>query len=232
MALTTICTRPPLSQDRRASCSTGSLWLKRGAISTTQVVLANGQGLDRWLSFVAADDKLKIEFPSSANGNVLNVKTGTVFSDTTAWHHVCFCFDMADVAKRFIYVDDAGGHPNIYELHEHRHRSGTLLWFWLLWSGRASEWQQQVERRSRGRLGQLYLFRHFGGRQSPQVHRRLGEAGDLGSDGSTPTGVAPIFFRHLSDGEAAANFAINRGTGGADMTITGALTTAATSPTD
>lgn len=46
---------------------------------------------------------------------------------------------------------------------------------------------------------------------------------DLGADGSTPTGTAPIIFQHLDDGEAAANFAVNAGSGGG-MTVTGTLT--------
>lgn len=54
---------------------------------------------------------------------------------------------------------------------------------------------------------------------------------DLGADGSTPTGTAPLIYLHLDDAEAAANFALNAGTGG-DFTITGTLTTCATSPSD
>lgn len=54
---------------------------------------------------------------------------------------------------------------------------------------------------------------------------------NLGTDGSTPTGTAPIIYFHLDDGEAVANFATNRGTGG-NFTITGALATAGTSPSD
>lgn len=54
---------------------------------------------------------------------------------------------------------------------------------------------------------------------------------NLGSDGSRPTGTAPLIFHHLDKGEAANNFALNRGTGG-DFTVTGSLDTASTSPTD
>jgi hypothetical protein len=54
---------------------------------------------------------------------------------------------------------------------------------------------------------------------------------DLGATGSKPTGTAPIVYFHLADLEAPANFATNRGTGG-NFTVTGALTTYATSPSD
>lgn len=59
----------------------------------------------------------------------------------------------------------------------------------------------------------------------------LGKPVDLGTDGSTPTGSAPAVYLHIDDGEAAANFATNAGTGG-DFSITGTLTTASTSPSD
>lgn len=58
-----------------------------------------------------------------------------------------------------------------------------------------------------------------------------GKPVDLGSDGSTPTGVAPAVYLHIDDGEAAANFANNAGSGG-NFTVIGSLTTAATSPSD
>lgn len=53
----------------------------------------------------------------------------------------------------------------------------------------------------------------------------------LGTNGSLPTGTAPIMYHHIDDGEAVANFATNRGTGG-NFTITGTLDTASSSPSD
>jgi hypothetical protein len=53
----------------------------------------------------------------------------------------------------------------------------------------------------------------------------------LGATGSTPTGTAPLIYLHLDDGETASNFAVNRGTGG-NLTVTGALGTCASSPSD
>ena len=53
----------------------------------------------------------------------------------------------------------------------------------------------------------------------------------LGSSGALPTGTSPIIYNHINKAEAAANFALNRGTGG-NFTITGILDTASTSPSD
>ena len=43
------------------------------------------------------------------------------------------------------------------------------------------------------------------------------------SDGSGPTGTAPLAYFHLDDGEAVANFALNRGTGGDFTVVNGPL---------
>ena len=69
---------------------------------------------------------------------------------------------------------------------------------------------------------------------SVEANRRLfisaaNKPANLGADGSTPLGVQPLVYLHLDDGEAVAEFATNRGTGG-DFTITGTLETADTSP--
>lgn len=59
-----------------------------------------------------------------------------------------------------------------------------------------------------------------------------GTAVDLGADGSTPTGSSPLMYLHLDAGEAAANFALNAGTGG-DFTVSaGSLTSDRDAPND
>ena len=53
----------------------------------------------------------------------------------------------------------------------------------------------------------------------------------LGGTGALPTGTAPIIYHSLDDGQAVANFATNKGTGG-NFAITGTLATGASSPSD
>lgn len=55
----------------------------------------------------------------------------------------------------------------------------------------------------------------------------VGKPADLGSDGSTPTGIAPILYLN----NVAQTFGVNKGTGG-DFTVTGTLTPANTTPWD
>lgn len=64
-----------------------------------------------------------------------------------------------------------------------------------------------------------------------KFYSALGKPVDLGVTGSTPTGTAPLYYLHLGDGEAPANFATNRA-GNGNFTVTGTLTTYATSPSD
>lgn len=45
----------------------------------------------------------------------------------------------------------------------------------------------------------------------------------LGTDGSLPTGVAPIIYLHLDNGEAASNFNLNRGSGGNFAWMSGSI---------
>jgi hypothetical protein len=60
---------------------------------------------------------------------------------------------------------------------------------------------------------------------------KSGKPVDLGTDGSEPTGAAPLVYLHHETGAAATDFATNRGSA-QDYTIVGALTEATTSPSD
>src|SRR3990167_4298198 len=58
-----------------------------------------------------------------------------------------------------------------------------------------------------------------------------GKPVNLGGTGSVPTGTSPIAYFRLLNGDAATRFATNLGTGG-NMTITGTLDIASSSPSD
>ena len=58
-----------------------------------------------------------------------------------------------------------------------------------------------------------------------------GKPVNLGGDGSVPTGTVPIAYFRILNGGAATDFATNLGTGG-NMTITGTLDIASSSPSD
>jgi hypothetical protein len=58
-----------------------------------------------------------------------------------------------------------------------------------------------------------------------------GKPAHIGLDGALATGVAPAVYLALNDGEAASQFATNRGTGG-NFSVTGTLAVSAVSPSD
>ena len=58
-----------------------------------------------------------------------------------------------------------------------------------------------------------------------------GKPVDLGDDGSGPTGSSPVWYQSVREGESAADFMTNKGTGG-DLTLTGTLSLGASSPSD
>jgi len=82
-------------------------------------------------------------------------------------------------------------------------------------------------------LAEFYFTNEFlASAAALSAFREDGKAKSLGADGSLPTGTAPLIYHHLDDGEAVANFATNRGSGGDFPTIGGTLVTGSYSPTD
>jgi hypothetical protein len=145
-----------------------------------------------------------------------------------AWNHVILSVDVADTAKRHVYVNDVSAQGSwiayadvamdftLTDIFFARTIAGTELL-----DGDIAEFYYAP-----GQYIDLSLVsnrRKFRSASGKPVH--------LGSTGSVPTGTAPAVYFHLDDGEAVANFATNRGTGG-NFTITGTLATGSTSPSD
>lgn len=93
-----------------------------------------------------------------------------------------------------------------------------------------------ANRKFDGALAELYFapgqYLDF----SAEANRRkfitaTGVPADLGADGSTPTGSAPIVYQRIAKGAAVTTFATNNG-GGGNFTITGTFDRASTSPSD
>lgn len=166
---------------------------------------------------------------TSAGGALFNATfTGTVIADGS-WHNLLVSIDLSSTSKRWVYIDDTSV-------------AGAMTWSTYS-SGNmdfaaadSSIGGGQGFNLTNGDLAEFYFAAGQYLDLSVTANRRkFITAGlkpvDLGSDGSTPTGSAPTIYCHLTDGEAVANFATNRGTGG-NFSITGTLTTGSTSPSD
>ena len=153
--------------------------------------------------------------------------TATTLEDDGNWHHFIMSVDMADTGKRHIYIDGA---------------DASVTWTTYLDGNldfTPTTTRVGTDFGGGGQLdgGLAEVFFHTTYLDlSVEANRELfrssaGKPVDLGADGSTPLGVQPLVYLHLDVAEAAANFAVNAGSGG-DYAITGTLTTYASSPSD
>jgi hypothetical protein len=169
---------------------------------------------------------LKDAAASTTRWKSLSVAT---FTAGAAWHHFLAAWDVTVAARCKVYIDgtDATNNTN-------GPTNATLDYTHTNWG--IGAWGDNGADKFNGDLAELYWAPNQWLDISQASVRNLfrtpaGKPTDLGSDGSGPTGSAPLLYLHLGDGEIANNFALNRA-GNGNYTIVGALTTAATSPSD
>jgi len=175
----------------------------------------------------------RLQMTLTGGSGVWSIQSNLTYAAGAAYRTVLASWDLSQPtsAESFIYIDDASDKGT-----ETTYTSGTVDW------SAPDNWAVSAENTTtftskwNGALAELYLapgqYLDF----SIEANRRKfiradGKPVFLGHDGSRPTGVAPLIYQRLRKGEAVANFATNRGTGG-DFTITGTLDTASTSPSD
>lgn len=173
----------------------------------------------------------RIGFSATSNANVgdppdtlVSVLTSPLAA-SASWHHILLSFNTT-TSQVHMYVDDISDAGNAYVV------PGTIdsspIWSF----GHIDSGTFKIN----GCLAEFYYAQNQYLDFSIESNRRKFISPGkkpvyLGTDGSIPTGTAPIIYSHLNDTETPANFAINRGTGG-NFTVTGALTTGSTSPSD
>jgi hypothetical protein len=138
----------------------------------------------------------------------------TVLTDATGWHHVYYSWNVATPAG-WLWVDGAD------DLSASTVTDGTLDYT-------RADHTFMGNNSPSADVADFYL--NLATSLDPGDSNNIlkfrdgdGNAVDLGSDGSIPTGSQPIAFHHLDDGQAAVNFGTNLGSGGG-MNITGTLT--------
>lgn len=164
----------------------------------------------------------------NAAGTVILQATADVPPPIGAWTCVLFSCDLTDTNKRHFYYGDATAVPTWTT-----YTNDTLDFTcadWIVGSAGSagSEFDGGVAQLY-FKIGQYIDFSSLSNRR--KFIRANGKPENLGLDGSRPGLGVPECYFHLDNGEAAANFAINRGSGG-NFAVTGALSTAATSPSD
>lgn len=200
-----------------------SFWIKfNGGDGSSQIVY--GDNDISGTVFKNASDNIEIQFENASSVDILNVKSTETVTVSSGWTHVLIAYDLATTTTQII-VDGVSGRTettvtdDTIDYTRTNHIIGEFLTFFRL----------------NADIADLYI--NFGETLDISVEaneRKFRDANgkpvDLGSDGSLPTGTAPIMFFRADSG-TPSSFATNRGTGG-NMTITGTLTQASTSPSD
>lgn len=200
---------------------TFSVWVKIGGTDATLMRLFAATntrfGLNR-----STSDRMNSLLRNAALTTIFNRATNANnFVDGGAWRHVIFSYDLA-VPTSLIYVNDASSELG----------SGTLTDDTIDYAGATNTALGATPAGLDPYTGDMadFWFSTTFIDISVEANRRkfissAGKPVGLGSDGSTPTGTAPVVFFSGATG----SWHTNKGSGGG-FTLTGTLTDAATSP--
>jgi hypothetical protein len=180
----------------------------------------------------ASSNKFVWALYDSAASKVIVFGSSTAYTASSTWRHLLVSFDTnysAGNKKTYLYITDTEDNLIVADGH-------TAFTVDLTASDQFIGASADSSAKFNGDMADFYWapgqFLDF----SVTANRRKfidaeGKPVNLGSDGSTPTGTAPIAFFHVGAGGAAVDFDNNLGSGG-DVTITGALALASTNPSD
>lgn len=191
----------------------------RGILSNTSSRVTITKNASQVLSFVARN---------SGGSIIMDFSTAsTIYGAGPTWRHILASWDLAAGAKH-LYMND------ISDLTVSTFINDTIDYTTGDWAVGAANSSGFL--RFDGCFAELYFKMGVYLDFSVVANRRRFIAANLrpailGPLGTLPGLGLPDIYMRLRDGEAPANFAINRG-GGGDFTISGALTTGSTSPSD
>jgi hypothetical protein len=209
-----------------------SAWVRLdGGNGTDLLILSDaisiGSATPRFTFFRGVANKFYIFGEKLGSVIILQLESTATYQSGSAWIHVLASWNLAVAGSRSLFIND------VSDLTEVIFTDDTLKYTAADWIvGAIGDGSVKMN----GCLAELYFapgqYLDF----SVESNRRKFISAslkplDLGSDGSLPTGTAPLIYHHLDNGEAVANFALNRGTGG-NFSVTGTLATGSTSPSD
>jgi hypothetical protein len=204
-----------------------SAWIRLDAGDASALtILRSTNTTNAFLVLRRTDNCLAIGGDNAAGTEILLLKSVNTYITGSTWLHLLASWDLANAAGH-LYINDAS------DISAPTLTNDTIDYTLADWGVGAAPGGSFL---MNGCMAEMYFapgqYLDF----SIELNRRKfittsGKPAYLGADGSIPTGTAPIMYHHLDNGEAVANFATNRGTGG-NFTITGTLDTASTSPTD
>lgn len=207
-----------------------SFWYRQDATPVLAQILSSSTTTGGSIDINKANDGyVYIILRNAAGTTVLYMRQGdsASFGAGATWYHILSSWDLSTSTTQFYLTDIATKRNIVGSVNDYIDYTVSNLAVGAYTNG---------GNKMSGCLAEFYFAPGQYLDLSATDNRRkfisaTGKPVYLGADGSLPTGVAPLMYLHLDDGEAVANFATNRGTGG-NFTITGTLDTATTSPSD
>ena len=203
-----------------------SCWFRADASGTALLFDANVNTSYRVQIAWTAANKVWCLFSTNGGGTlVLDVISSALATGT--WYHVLLSFD-ASASARHLYINGTSDANSVTQTNNN-----------IDWSGINNTVVGDINGtgfKFDGGLAEFYFapgqYLDFSVQANREKFRTSGgKPANLGATGSSPTGTDPLIYLHLDDGETANNFAINRAASG-NFTVTGALATYASSPSD
>lgn len=200
-----------------------SFWIKRSSVGTVYYLAEFGNALVAFIRF-SSSNILRFYGTDTVGGVVFVLETSSAIGDTTAWHHVCASGNTGVTNSLRVYVDgidrtsivSQNTTPQIDWTNTEHSIGSRYDGSSKIPADIAEFWWTNTEEIDFSVQANREKFRSA-----------TGKPVNLGSDGSTPTGTAPLIYLHTTE----PNWHVNAGSGGG-FTENGALTTASTSPSD
>ena len=211
-----------------ADSTTGilSIWFRLdGGDAAVQEFIHNES--DRFQANRSSSDKVVVYIADAAGSSSFRMESSTSYTTNATWRHLLASWDTnfsAGNKLKHLYINDANDIGTITD----SSAAFTIDYTRTAWT--VARFTDLSIRFFNGGLSEVYFapgqFLDF----SNSTNRRKfidagGKPVNLGADGSTPTGTAPLIY--LKD--PAATVGTNSGSGG-DFTINGAPATASTTP--
>ena len=177
---------------------------------------------------IRTSDKFRVHINTVAYGDLDHDTSGTYTASST-WHHLISSWNTnASAGNKVcqIYVDDADVSVKVND----SNAASPVPYL-----DDPSDWQ--VGRGWYGGISELYFNTIQYYDLDTEDNRRKfidadGKPVDLASDGSNPTGSAPMLYMRVQDGGAVGDFATNQGGGGGMTKKTGTPALSSDSPSD
>ena len=201
-----------------------SCWVKKAADGSFQI-LFNFGGSVQQVTYFTSGNKLVTQWRGVGGGGILGTWTSnTTINVASGWTHILYAIDAANTTFQ-CYFDDVADSAS-YSV------TNNVI-DWTLTNYRIGNYYNGSLKLN-GDLADFYVTNEYLDLSVESNRRKFidasGKPVDLGSDGSTPTGTAALFF-HKADAVTPDNIRLNVGSSD-DYVVTGAFTNASSSPSD